>query len=246
MSFQKKHIIRICKAALLACFALAPFSVFSQSYRSDSSTNKGDLWEVAVAVAEKNRTLMAGSVYSYFERRNMRGKLKDQSETWYKISLGTDNILSTFVKRSVKNGKDNTEDARKQNQNRSGIGIDFASFLPFLPKDQSKITVNQLDATKTIKNRLCIGFYYQLQKGENESDVGTAWLDKQTGVPWMLEYRPDPLPNMVKELTNKIYFTLTQYGDWAAERITFEGVGGFLFVRQTFRVEIELSDYFHR
>ncbi|MBN1559806.1 hypothetical protein JW998_06120, partial [candidate division KSB1 bacterium] len=61
--------------------------------------------------------------------------------------------------------------------------------------------------------------------------------------PVLHEFTTEPLPPRVKEMTNSVRFHYTPDGDFYTTQASFAGVGGFLFIKKSFRGSITFADY---
>ena len=214
------------------------------------SSAQPDLWQKAVQIAARNQNWVPGEAYTRTEVMNTKGKLEHVEESEFRILRRQGGEVKTEIVRVVRDGKDETAQARKKQQEAEKKNPDKAGGKtfrvgrsPFLPEVQDSVTVQPLDSTATIDGKRCAGFRFEELVPRGRKIVGTAWLDVQTGAPVLLEFEPRPLPKRVKKMRTQIRYRWTPEGDWYPVEMTMSGEGGFLFIKKRFRSVIRLSKH---
>lgn len=195
------------------------------------------------------------------EMLDKRGQATETTEIHFRIVQGPDGDLDQEMLKYIENGKDVTaakqaemEKAQaeadkkgKKTENRDdeevSVGVEVAGiFHPDLQKGTS---------VKPGVRRLAVGGTMGLEHGFSQKQKdgsvlkGTAWLDRETGLPLEVDYVPDPLPKHVKEMTTVLRYGPGTSDRWHAVEMVTEGSGGILFIKKRFRFTLKFGDYFH-
>jgi hypothetical protein len=207
-----------------------------------ADTTELSLWRKAEAVAGKSADLIPASVHVKVVVGDGNGNTKSTQETWSRISVDGNGKLETTVLRSIKDGRDDTENAQRQTDRHPERSRFQYSFLPMMPANRGKVTVSPTRTSRIVEGATCAGYAFRM-KGD-EVSVGTVWIDESTGAPLLMEFTFEPLPPGAKLVTNKLRFQLTEGGAWHLISMETYGEGQLLFFRRDFRLLMEFSDYF--
>jgi hypothetical protein len=149
------------------------------------------------------------------------------------------------VLRCTEDGKDTTEDARKDaragnektKEERSKQHIE----MPFLPEAQPRYAFDQVAVDAADPARVQISFVPK-EPTEHTSE-GSVWVDTKTGTFLSAGFKLSKPGFFVEYVHLTIEFgAKTELGP-AISRVTVDGKGGLLFFRKHFRGEATLSDY---
>lgn len=174
----------------------------------------------------------------------------------YRTYLDEKGEIGSELVSVINNGKDVTQEERarleKERAKDEAKGEDGTSEVhnvklsleesPFHPDNQERIQLTPVEEERTIDGITCRRFDYSLPL-ENNTRIGTAWLDIDTGAPVLHEFTTDPLPPRVKEMSTTVRFKYAPEGDFYTTRAVFEGVGGFLFIKKSFRGSMVFENY---
>lgn len=251
------------KLALSLCLVLAA-GLAAAALRDEAPVGgPPDLWRRAVAVYEANKHLLPGKVLAAFALVDGKGKPKRTSERELRYFLDSRGKVQVQLVRALDNGRDVTAKARdelRQDEERQGArpgGENRARFslsdVPFAAEKQGQLEVVARAETASLFGMTCRRFDFSLNlpaaapggaKGRSLVLRGMAWIDEAGGAPVKFEFAPDPLPSKVKRLWTVFTYGPAAGGGWLLKEITSEGMGGFLFIKKSFRSRIELGDYF--
>lgn len=226
-----------------------------------SQSQTAELWRKAIDILAANLDWVPGSMTMQFELLDKNGEADMVNTSTYKIYLDENGEVQSELVRMINDGEDVTEkekakaeakeeekekendDAKEQGEDseEGNVGFSMAE-SPFHPENQGKIQLKPLDQEKTVDGQVCRGFDYSLPLEEN-TRIGTAWLNVETGAPVLHEFSTDPLPPRVKEMKNIVRYHYTPAGDFYTTEAMFEGVGGFLFIKKRFRGTMTFEDY---
>jgi hypothetical protein len=146
-------------------------------------------------------------------------------------------------------GKDTTteerEKVRKQEaeaaKKRADKSDDDELHMPFLPAEQPKYVFDQVAVDPQDPGRVKISFVPR--EPTKHTVEGTAWVDTATGNVVSAGVKLSKPPTFVDWVHFTAEFGASTPLGPALSHITFEGKGGFLFIRKHFRGELTLGDY---
>jgi hypothetical protein len=176
------------------------------------------------------------------------GKVDDEKRKKARIDMNGA-IEHQTVYSSSENGKDTTAAERERIRKREADAakekksgrVDEDLHMPFLATEQSKYRFDQIAVDPANPTRVEIAFApIRPDKGTLE---GTAWVDATTGTVVSAGVKLSEPPSLVSWVHFTIEFGAPTPLGPAASRVTFEGEGGFLFIRKHFKGEMTLSDY---
>ena len=104
------------------------------------------------------------------------------------------------------------------------------------------------DRSRTIAERACVGYAFELRNTNGPVVRGTAWLDKETGVPSDIENMTlDPLPDKhLKHLTLTTRYETTTNGTWLAKTMTATSTIGVMFIKANARTTTTFSEHWKK
>lgn len=156
----------------------------------------------------------------------------------------------TNVIRYLENGKDKTSDAQKRATERRIKRLKDPELqaeakrkdlkLPFLASEQSRYVFTLAERDATQPGRVRVAF---VPKSPAEDAIkGSAWVDESDREVLSVGFSLSKNPTFVDHVEITIVFGLpTQLGR-APSKLSFDGRGGFLFIRKHFRGAATLSD----
>lgn len=171
------------------------------------------------------------------EELDSDGKVTKTTHTALRVARGgakSERKLLTFVE----NGKDLT--AAKRAELESAPKKETQVRSPFHPEERAKYRFTTLEADGP--GPLRIGFEPSVEK-TSELYVGEATVDPQTGDVLAVSLRPSKNPPFVQSLSIDSKLDAVTPAGRATSRLTLSGVGGFLFIKQRFRVVTTFTDY---
>ncbi len=228
--------------------------VFGLSFGESPGTDP--LWQKAVEIAGKNTNWIPGSmvIKNYVLEDN--GNVKKAEEITMKVYLDESNQLKSDMVKYLENGVDVTERKKNdieqaQRRNRStnqgqGMVVGFDNLIPFMPGEQTNISLSNTGRKVTYENREFIIYDYKRIMIRGERQIGRAWLDSVTGIPLKIVYTVDPLPQYVFRITNEVVFQTGRKGGWYPERLTVDGSGGFILFKMNMNSTTFFSDFWNQ
>jgi hypothetical protein len=105
-----------------------------------------------------------------------------------------------------------------------------------------------MDRSRNISGRPCVGYAFELRNTNGLLVRGTAWLEKETGVPSEVENMTlDPLPDKrLKHLTLTTRYETTTNGTWLAKTITATSTMSVMFIKADARTTTTFSDHWKK
>jgi hypothetical protein len=149
--------------------------------------DKDPLWQKAVEIAEKNVLWIPGLMVENETVFNQKGKLEERTERQIQFIRNEEGFIQTKLLKSVINGKDVSEEERKQIEGSDEHLEQDESDSPFAPRLQENVTAIRSPKTEWLNSVECVVFNYT-QKTEDVSLKGKAWLAKDSGIPLKIQY----------------------------------------------------------
>ena len=140
------------------------------------------------------------------------------------------------------------------------VAIDFgAKDNPFFASSEGRASYERA-GEDTLDGHRCIIFRFEEtpappvpsqgavpSKGAKEDEVGplvgTTWLDRETGTPLKLVYRPKKLPKHVSAYELAVYFTVLPDSSTVPRALDMQMKAGFLWYKRVVRLHKNFSDW---
>jgi hypothetical protein len=151
----------------------------------------------------------------------------------------------TVVVKAVEDGKDTTEDARKQAAKEDARSDEAKKKerveIPFTAAQQAHYVFDQVETDPASPTHVRITF--KPKSADSRSVDGSAWVDTTSGQFLTAGFKIVK-PGMFVDFAHVTVEVggKTELGP-VVSRITFEGKGGFLFIHKHFRGSAVMSDY---
>lgn len=169
------------------------------------------------------------------------GKASDTKEIKARITPRRENPLPLVeVFRFVDNGEDKTAEAREKAQNRKPKKEKRELHLPFLQSEQPRYTFAVVERDPAIPSRIKVAF--TPKEPAEDAFKGTAWVDGDKGEVLSMGFSLSKNPTFIDHVDIRITFGLATPLGRAPSEITFDGRGGFLFIRKHYRGRATLSN----
>lgn len=221
-----------------------------------------DLWPKAVQWGQSFKDWVPGTMVMVSEMLDKKGKAEETTEIHFRLFLKPDGELEQEMLKYIENGKDLTaakkaemekEQAREKaesgkrqaeggDKEEVSVGVEVAGV--FHPDLQKETQVRPGVLRRAVGDRMGLEHPFTQKQKDGSVVKGTAWLDRETGLPIEVDYVPDPLPKHVKEMTTVIRYGPGQGENWHAVEMVTQGVGGILFIKKRFRLTMKFGDYF--
>jgi hypothetical protein len=226
------------------------------------------LWTKAVAIYEANKNLVPGSMTQTVEELDGDGAVKSSTVSALRFSPdpSAEQGVATEIVSVVKDGKDVTAEQRKEldkqrekrakeekkKADKDGERSQSVSSndSPFNPDFQKSVAVSDRGGRETIAGRACSSFDFSYTRTDGENPKakpytvkGVAWLDEETGAPLKVESTRDPLPRGAKRMSSTFLYEIRPDGSWVLKEMQFEGAGGILFIKKSFRMKASFADH---
>jgi hypothetical protein len=240
---EKQALRAVITAAFLLCACAAALP---------AGAGTDPLWGKAVELLQANRAWVPGATVFRIELLDGQGRRQDAWETRMRISPGPDGEPVGAVESATHNGKDVTArerenqvrrdaEARRAGRDPFRMGDD-----PFDPALQGHADVRPLPEARTVEGKACALYAFSVKKPDGTSLEGTAALDSASGAPVEVSYTVKPLPAGVQQLSTVLRYANDPAKGCLLREVSFEGSGGVLFVRKTFRSVVTLDGYWQK
>ena len=208
-----------------------------------AQASKDPLWRKAVAVAAANADWVPGLIVTRSEVLH-KGEAVGVHEMWQRSRLGPKGEVVTETVRILEDGKDVTKPEKTKSNAKRGAG----GGNPFDADVQDQLSLKVMDQSRTIAGRNCVGYAFELRNTNGPVVRGTAWLDKESGVPSEIENMTlDPLPDKhLKNLTLTTHYVTTTNGTWLAKTITTTSTMSVMFIKADARTTTTFSEHWKR
>ena len=167
------------------------------------------------------------------------GEVKHTLEIWLRVTHQDGKRVQLLVK-ALKDGNDVTEERRKKDD---PLGDSKRTEIsPFAANVQRQYAFKSLGPEKSDASLLRIHFE---PKGTYTEDlsIGEAVVDPSAGEVVRISSRPSDYPSNLDRLSVDIQYDQKTVLGRALSRISREGEGGFLFIKNRFRDTTTYSDY---
>ena len=218
-----------------------------------------DLWPKAVQWGQASKDWMPGTMSMVSEMLDKSGKVEETTAIAFRLVVKPDGEIAQEMVKYVENGNDVTaakrtemekaeaEAAAEEKKGAKGkeevsVGVEVAGV--FLPDLQKGTQVRPGVTRRAVGGRMGLEHAFTQKQQDGSTVKGTAWLDRETGLPLEVAYTPEPLPKHVKEMATVIRYGPGEGGNWHAVEMVTEGVGGILFIKKRFRFTMKFGDYF--
>jgi len=226
MSF-KGGLIRdvVVKAGMIQVIILLILH-FPQAYGQEPDTP--ELWGKAVRFAKTNQWL-PGEILQKEEVFNGKGACEESSEIRIGLGAGKPGFVRPKIVRALQNGKDVTEEARKEGEKEVQIEK-LGLHDPFAVLDGAPAKAVCTMESRVIEGRTCIGHRFT-REGKEGRFSGTAWLEKGTGLPVLVFCTAPSMKPEGEDVTVTGYERTDRYG------MTDQGTWGLLESGSSMKVE---------
>ena len=211
-----------------------------------ADATKDPLWHKAVTVAAANADWVPGLVITRSEVLR-KGEVVGVHEMWQRSKLGPKSEVVMETVKVLEDGKDVTEQEKKKNKEKGETkkANSKGGGNPFDAAAQDQLSLKVLDRSRTIAERACVGYAFELRNTNGPVVRGTAWLDKETGVPSEIENMTlDPLPDKhLKQLTLATRYETTTNGAWFAKTTTTASTISVMLFKADARTTTTFSEH---
>ncbi len=153
-----------------------------------------------------------------------------------------ESVTESLERVTLRGGKKKKRAGAKAGPPGKERSIKIGAKSPFEAGEQSKHRFTLVGADPSDPNRLTIRFEPK-GKPSQETSVGEAVVDPETGAIVRLRFRPADNPTFVDRMDFQMEYGATTPEGPALSRVTIEGAGGILFVKKRMKMTVTLSDY---
>ena len=207
------------------------------------------LWRKAVAVAAANVDWVPGLTVTRSEVLH-KGQPVAVHEIWQRSKPGPGGEPLTEIVKILEDGEDVTKKEKKETKDKGSAKKSGGQRggNPFDPGVQDKISLKVMAHSRTIAGRDCVGYGFEIRNTNGPLVRGTAWLEKDTGVPSEIENMTlDPLPDRrLKRLTLATRYETTTNGTWLAKTTTAISTMSVMFVKADARTTTTFSEHWKK
>jgi hypothetical protein len=209
-------------------------------------------WNRAVSIYAKNQDWLPRSMVILTEELNNEDEVQSWELQRLAVFKNSDGEMDSRILSAEKNGEDVTEERRKNPQSGNPMAgapenedSDFSSFQksPFDPEEQPGVSYRRTGKSRWIDGRRTYEYSFEHLHEKDRKTFGSAWLADDSGAPILVAISMEPLPTFVHHLEAKLYYRFDADAEWYMKKMSFEGRGGFLFIRKNIRSTITFSDY---
>jgi len=174
------------------------------------------------------------------EELDSDGKASDTKEIKLKVTPKPNAMPLVEVIRFVENGADKTSEAQEKAAHRKPPKKDKKDIhLPFLQSEQPRYVFAVVEKDPQIASRVKVSFVPK--EPAEDAFKGTAWVDADKGEVLSMGFSLSKNPTFIDHVDVRITFGLGTPLGRAPSEITFDGRGGFLFIRKHLRGRALLS-----
>jgi hypothetical protein len=217
---------------------LLPLSlVFALAAAGTSPSTEDPLWARAAASVSLAKNAVASRIVTRTEVFDGSGKKMESVEEVQKLTGwdGEKPLVKTETKRDVVRD--------------SGLKVRIelkATDNPFYASRQGLVAYNRT-GEDTLDGKNCVRFQFEEAQGPADKSegpiVGTAWVERESGLPVKVEYHPKKLPARVSAYTMTVLFEGRPDGSAVPREADLEMKGGFLFIKRVVRLHKSLIDW---
>lgn len=118
---------------------------------------------------------------------------------------------------------------------------------PFYASRQGLVTYNRV-GEDTLDGKSCVRFQFEeapapTDKSGEGPTVGTAWVERESGLPVKVESHPKKLPAHASAYTVTMLFEVRPDGSAVPREVHVDTRGGFLFIKRVVRLHQNLTDW---
>jgi hypothetical protein len=233
------------KTAIVLILAL----LWSRPCAFAADAAKDLLWSKAVAVAAANAGWVPGLTITRSEVLR-KGQVIGVHEMWRRSKPGAKSEVVTETVKILEDGKDVTKQEEKKNKVKGDPEKADGKWggNPFDAGVQDRLSIKVVDRCRTIDGQACVGYAFELRNTNGPLVKGTAWLEKNIGVPLEIENMTlDPLPD--KHLTRLVLTTryaITASGDWLVKTMTANSTMSVMLIKADGRTTTTFSEHWKR
>lgn len=175
------------------------------------------------------------------------GKASDTKDITMRSTPSGDGPRLVKVMRYVEDGKDKTAEAQSKADARRAKNKESKSAkkandlkLPFLASEQARYTFSIAQRDAANPSRVLISFTPKV--AAEDAVKGTAWVDETAKEVLSTGFSFSKNPTFVDHVHITIVFGLSTPLGRAPSQVSFDGQGGFLFVKKHYRGSANISD----
>lgn len=221
--------------------ALAASSIFFFAFdaRAEENPLAVLLPKLAVSSARFESMLKKASftLTGKMETVSSDGSVSDPKEGIFRVVNDGQGHTKVDVVKYAEDGKDKTEDAKKKAEERAKEKKkpkpDEEVHMPFLGTEQGKYDYRIGEADKVDPSRVRV--YFTPRSPAQNLLQGSAWVDSTNGNVLSMGASPSKTPPFIDYFRIQIECGEATSMGPAPSKISFEGGGGFLFIKKRFR-----------
>ena len=206
-------------AAVLSCFGPA-----GNVQAGDTPQSMSQLWDKAAAYRSSCHWV-PGRLVQHELTYDLRGRVQEERRLVIGFSPGNRNRIRKNLRAAEENGRDISWQLRAALEETVTLE-ELIGESPFTPADGQQVSFHFDGERRSIDGHVCFGFSFIFTTAKATVE-GTAWLDKQTGLPAQIHSRVITVPFLqgsvnVTSYMKTEYYILTGQGDCLLERTQVE------------------------
>ncbi|NBC30482.1 MAG: hypothetical protein GVY29_10910 [Spirochaetes bacterium] len=217
------------------------------------------LWGRAITVYQENSDWHPRLITVTSKEYDGQGKLRHEELTVTRQFLTEEGELESELVSVIRDGKDITEERRKNPNAGRSFGPPTGSedqaesspdaFVPvyrsvFSPQQQEHVEYARTDRSRTINGRRARAFTFVHEPNDDARAEGTVWIDEETAEPLLLESSLDPGMIFVQEFQYSHRYA-SEGDEWRLRTMRFDVGAGLLMFRRDFDITMEFDEYFY-
>ena len=212
-----------------------------------AGTPPDPLWQKALMIAQSNASWVAGLVITRSEVV-YKGETNGAHETWQRSSLGKDGQVTNRTVKVLEDGKDVTAQEKKKEKGKTKKAAGGGTGNPFSAEVQDRLFLVVTNRTRTIAEKNCVGYLFEIRNTNSPRAQGVAWLEKETGFPVELEnVTIDPLPDKrVKGMKITTRYESTPEGIWRVREMRMVGKVSMFFINAEVQSTTRFDEYWQK
>lgn len=232
------------RSALLVPGGVLSLSLLASDARADVAAPSlgGLLGRLAQHAArfEQMKTRGAYTLTGHMEELDGDGRTAGRKDMELRM-IPTGGLPLTDILRYAEDGVDKTADARtKAAERKKDPSAKRREFhLPFLAGEQSRYVFAVVERDAQSPNNVRIAFVPRAPA--EDAYKGSAWVDEAEGEVLSMGFSPSKNPSFIDHVDATLVFALSTPLGRAPSKLTFDAIGGFLFVRKHYRGWVTVS-----
>jgi len=205
-------------------------------------------WDTAVSYYKESQELKPYSMGVLSKTYNGKGEIEKTEEMMYALNYNAQGETVSELIRALEDGKDITEQKKKENRNNQGRGgppgesEDYRK-SPLDPALQNDVTAFDTGMIQYKQGQRCTVWEFRLKLNSSHDAAGKAWISTETGAAVSLKYRLEPNFPFVEEMNISLDYRTDNSNRFLLEQLRFDGRVNLIIMKKSFVSVTSFSDY---